>query len=472
MVRGVALSTAGVAALTKQAGQPIDDILANEHHELFVKSIFPQLKALGANVVRVYQVHPTHSHGKSMKILDDNNIYVMVGLATPEHSVKQMTGEYSYATFCRAAQVVDEFQAYDNTFCFSVGNEVEFPGQQASNLRSQHASWSDAEVVAATCRLELTVAQAMKSFARDIKAHIAAKSYRRIPVGVAMQDGPESSWDAHNPNPYQQGLIGTNIIAQYYAAGADDQRMDYIGINCYRYKTVVPAMTHYYDALAGKTEAGALPVPMFLTESGAFGSHDRDWADVIQIYGNPLLCPQLSGQVAFQLLDEGQGFGLYEVSASSGTITLNPRTTPGDGLAALQGQFAAAAGAGRHVKPASTTPTSPTSAPTKVPVEGLKDLTIAWPPLLPTFTAPDTSVTFINAAAVAVAVVQKRHMLGNVPAKARATVKVCKALPTDILDPTTTPWEVVCTVASGVLSDGSVVDNNVGWGGSCNVSSS
>ena len=409
MVRGVALSTAGVAALTKQAGQVVDDILANEHHDLFVNSIFPQLKDLGANVVRVYQVHPAHSHDKSMKILDEHNIYVMVGLATSDHSVKQMTREYDYATFWRAAQLVDEFQAYDNTYCFSVGNEVEFPGQQAANLRTQNPSWPDADVVAATCRLELKVAQAMKSFARDIKAHIAVRSYRQIPVGVAMQDGPESSWGAANHLAYQQGLIGTDVIARYYAAGADEERMDYIGINCYRYKTVVPAMTHYYDALAGKTEAGALPVPMFLTESGAFGSHNRDWADVTQIYQDLLLCPQLSGQVAFQLLDEGQGFGLYEVSAPGGTITLTPRTTPGDGLTALQAQFAAAAGAGRHIKPASSTPISPTSAPTSVPVPGLKDLTIKWPGLLPTFTTPDTSVTIVNAATCKVAVVQKGY---------------------------------------------------------------
>ena len=81
-----------LAALTKQAGQVVDDILANEHHDLFVNSIFPQLKDLGANVVRVYQVHPAHSHDKSMKILDEHNIYVMVGLATSDHSIKQMTG--------------------------------------------------------------------------------------------------------------------------------------------------------------------------------------------------------------------------------------------------------------------------------------------------------------------------------------------------------------------------------------------
>lgn len=465
MVRGVALSTAGVKALGDK------DILANEHHAMFAASIVPVLKSLNVNVVRVYQVDPEHRHDQSMKLLDAHNIYVMVGLATHKYSVNRKTGEYGYGTFLRAAKLVDEFQAYDNTFCFSVGNEVEFPGQMAADLHHDNQHWTAAQVVSATVTLELKVAQAMKSFARDIKAYMAAKSYRAIPVGCAMQDGPQSSWSSSNTNAYQQGLIGTDVIAQYYAAGPEAERMDYIGINCYRYKTVSPPMKGYYDGLVHGNEAVTLPVPVFLSESGAFGQLPRDWADVTHIYEDKRLTAQLSGQVAFQLLDEGQHFGLYDVTAPGGTITLTPCTTPGDGLTALQGAFATAASMARNVGPVATTPVSPTTAPTTVQVPGLTPLQITWPALLAPATLPDVTVTFVNNEPDPVDVVQRYHTFCKVAAGATSPpIKVCRALTTDMLCPSQN-WDKVCSVAGGGLNNGSVVTTPGGpWGGSCSVS--
>jgi hypothetical protein len=309
----------------------------------------------------------------------------------------------------------------------------------------------------------------MKSFARDVKAYMTAKSYRAIPVGCAMQDGPQSSWDSGNPNAYQRGLIGTDVIAQYYAAGHEAERMDYIGINCYRYKTVSPAMTGYYDGLVHGNEVETLPVPAFLTESGAFGHLDREWKDVTTIYTDNVLAAQLSGQVAFQLLEEGQGFGLYDVTNIGGTVTLKPRTSLGDGLEALQGAFATAASMARHVSPAATTPVSPTTAPTTVPVSGLPPLQISWPALLAPASLPDTTVTFVNKASVPVAVVQRDHNFGTIASNGSAGFTICKALTTDMLCPSQS-WDLVCSVAGGTLTNGSVVKNDVSWGGSCDVS--
>lgn len=225
VVRGIALSAAGVEALK------IADILSDDNLDLMNNTIIPQLAGLNVNMIRVYQVDPKNSHKQVMQALSEKGIYVMVGLASSTYSVKQMTGEYSQGTFNHAAQIVDEFQAYDNTLCFSVGNEVEFPGQQASNLKTANPDKTDAEIVQMTVELELEVAKAMRSFARDVKNHITTNNYRTIPVGCAMQDGPQSSWESNNPNAYQVGVIGTDIIAQYYAGGDDSDRMDYIGIN-------------------------------------------------------------------------------------------------------------------------------------------------------------------------------------------------------------------------------------------------
>ena len=58
------------------------------------------------------------------------------------------------------------------------------------------------------------------------------------------------------------------MVAQYYAAGSADERVDYIDINTYRYVNTSSGHgpLNAYDGLA--TEVVNLPVPVFLTESG------------------------------------------------------------------------------------------------------------------------------------------------------------------------------------------------------------
>ena len=325
----------------------VDDLLSDDNLDLMNSTIIPKLSYLNVNMIRVYQVSPSNSHVKAMHTLARNGIYVMVGLATSTHSVKQMTGEYSQSTFDHAARLVDEFQAYDNTLCFSVGNEVEFPGQQAANLKAENPGRTSADIVRMTIALELKVAQAMRSFARDVKNHIRINGYRPIPVGCAMQDGPQTSWESTNPNAYQVGLIGTDIIAQYYASGDASERMDYIGINTYRYVPGGPMSA--YDGLA--CEATPLPVPVILTETGGLGGQ-RTWEIVPKLYTRAQLYPQLSGQVAFQMLEEGAGYGLFDVHYNGGTVTLT--ATANGGAGDLSSEFGTAAR--EPLKPVAITP--------------------------------------------------------------------------------------------------------------------
>ncbi len=467
VVKGVALSASGTALA-------IDDILADEHHSLMVNTIIPALVNLNANCIRVYQVNPENSHKKTMASLEASGIYVMVGLATSTHSVKQMTGEYSYGTFLHASRIVDEFQGYDNTFCFSVGNEVEFPGQQASNLNSASPTSTAAQIVTATIDLEVNVAQAMKSFARDIKAYIKTKTYRTIPVGVAMQDGPQTSWENTNPNLYQVGIIGTDSIAQYYASGSEDERMDFIGINTYAYQSGATPL-NAYDRLA--TECSMLAVPAFLTETGAIAT-PRTWAIVPQMYTDKNVYPQLSGQVAFQLLEEGAGYGLYDVSVASGTVTLTASTN--GGAVALGTEFGKAVPA--PLNPASAKPTGKTTAPASVgsnpavPVSWL-DLRTPY-----TYRVPEASITIENYAVDEVQIVQMDTVIGTVAAATKSTsstsptsvtMKVYSGISLSIqaLNATTNAWDALCGVAASNVKAGITVQTNVTWGvyAGCNV---
>lgn len=479
IVRGVALSASAVYSMTKGvlSEKPvleIDDILADQNHDFMKNTIMPALNDLNINCVRVYQVDPNNSHAKTMQALSDAGIYVMVGLATATYSVKQMTGEYGYGAFYHAARVVDEFQAYSNTLCFSVGNEVEFPGQQAANLKKAKKGASDATIVADTVALELKVAQAMKSFARDIKGHISTKGYRSIPVGAARQDGPQSSWESTNPHAYQVGLIGTDTIAQYYAAGDASDRMDFVAINSYRYASGGPMAA--YDGLA--TETSALPVPVFLSETGAVvgspPSAARDWKIVPEMYSRSELYPQLSGQIAFQLLEEGAYYGLYSVQkATDGSLSL--AASPYGGLTALQTEYAAAMAL--PVNAAATTPVAPTTAPATAGSN--PQITPAWPTgLLPqkTFKAPDAEISIENSAAYEIQITQMGMVMGTVAAGSLqsptpGSMKVISGIALSIQANNGGNWDAVCGVAAPNVQSGITVKTDVAWGAytGCNV---
>jgi hypothetical protein len=466
VVRGVALSASGAPGLG------IDDILADAHNALMVNTIIPVLTKLNVNCIRVYQVNPQNSHALSMTSLEEAGIYVMVGLATPTYSVKQMTAEYNYGTFLHASQVVDEFQAYDNTLCFSVGNEVEFPGQQASNLNAvKSAATTDAQIVSQTLTLELAVAQAMKSLSRDIKAYITSKTYRAIPVGAAMQDGPQTSWESTNPVAYQVGLIGTNHIAEYYASGDSTERMDFIGINSYRYQSGLSGMHRAYDTLAA--ECSTLPVPVVLTETGAL-AQPRTWAIVPEMYTRAELYPQLSGQVAFQLLEEGAGYGLYDVSVIDSIVTLTASANGGAAdLAAAFGKTEPS-----PLNAASATPAAPTTAPVSFGSNPV--VNVVWPAsLLTPYTVlvPDTQITIENYSTFPIQISQYGTVFGTVPAAENnqspvsEQMKVIKGAALSIQADNGGTWDALCGVAASNIKENMTVRTDVTWGeyAGCNV---
>ncbi|MEO9526853.1 hypothetical protein [Roseibium sp.] len=473
MIRGVAVDAASVTALK------YDDVLA-DHHFSTMKAIFDKAIDLNINCIRVYALNPNYSHKQAMDHLKAHGIYVMVGLASAENSVHQMSGAYAQATFVHAARLVDEFQAYDNTFCFSVGNEVNFPGQQAANLKKAHPDKTDAEIAQLTVDLECTVAQAMKSFVRDVKHHIKNQGYRSIPVGMAMQDGPQSSWTNSNPQAYQRGLIGTDTLQQYYAAGTNDaDRADFIGINSYRYESGQgPGGLDAYDGLA--EEASRLPVPVFLSESGDIVGPTRDWKIAAHVFKTAALRDQLSGQVAFQLMDEGAGYGLFTVSESGGSVTLTAasQTSVTDLTNVFQECFTTppyfAAGQPNH----------PTSAPTSFGSNPEVTLPKGWPNLLTlkTFSPPTTDITVENYNTTSkIQVVQQVNdsylVLGVLQPATSATSPTSRtirlysqtAINIQFYDAKTKKWDQVCGVPAKSVKAGKTVKTDVKYGGACNL---
>ncbi|SMD33162.1 Glucanosyltransferase [Reichenbachiella faecimaris] len=441
MVRGIALSTS-------MAMNGTNDLLADTNYDYIKNIILPHLTYLGVNTVRVYQVDHTLNHNKVMNLLSDSNIYVMVGLVTLSISVDRINPKYTLDLYNRITSVAQEFCAFSNTFAFSVGNEVVFPGEIYTAMGNNAKAAND------TIKKDAAV---IKSMIRDLKGYMNTKSLRAVPVGVAMQDGPASTLKAW-------GGIGTDVVAQYYAAGNSAERADYIGINTYRY--VNPSTGHgplnAYDGLA--SEVTSLPIPVFLTESGGLNipadsqapDSTRDWAIVTQVFNNPTLYQQLSGQVAFEFFEKEGFHGLFAQNADpSKTLIEFTYGQYNGGYKQLAAQFQTAS---RISVPAAGTTPSPSTAPAK-----------CNPPLLPC-PAPNIKLSIENYAPKVLKVVQNTVVIGTLPegsANSPSTTPITASndwplLIQDEVSPSN--WEPVCQVSADKLKDGKVIKNNVSWG--------
>jgi hypothetical protein len=437
MVRGVALASNNNAK----------DLLSDANFDYLNTQLLPHLQDLNVNTVRVYQVDLTAGHDKAMALLQANGIYVEVGMATSRVNINRVDPAYSSALRNRIRAVIDAFAKYPNVLAFSVGNEVVFPGNiyaYVAKIESPRQCSSTNECVARAVNLEKMDAAVEKSLIRDAKKYLKSKGLA-IPVGMAMVDSPQASVDP-------AGLVGTDIVAQYYACGDDDDRADYIGINTYRYLPGGPMSA--YDGLAQAVKA--LPIPVYLSESGAVGDSNkpqtRDWKIVGQDYTRKALIDTLSGQVAYEFFNETNNFGLYVEDAAM------PETAWG-GADALGAQFLQ--GSTMTVPMPSANP-----GPIACPVN-------FNPPLLPPGAA--ISVRVKNYATAALSVVQNSITLTKVLPAVQGSpsvteVQIDKTQDLWILDQAHS-WNAVCKVNGGILSDGWLVLNNVVWGtGPCNVS--
>ena len=185
------------------------------------------------------------------------------------------------------------------------------------------------------------------------------------------------------------------------------------------------------------------------------------------MYTNSHVYPQLSGQVAFQLLEEGAGYGLYNVSKSGNSVTLS--ATAKGGAADLATQFAKAAG--EPLNPIATEPVGPTDPPTQAGSDPVVDIT--WPDkLLPlkTFTSADATITVENYATVEVQITQGGQVMGSIAAAAsgtqptRGSVAVAAGVALSMQGHNGQNWDAICGLPAASVKDSITVKNDIAWG--------
>lgn len=119
------------------------------------------MQTLGANAIRVYHVDASGDHTSCMSTFSDAGIYLFVDLDTFTTAIDPDVPYWNETQYTAFQKVMDEFQQYDNTAGFFVGNEV---------LTTANNS---------------IAAPYVKAAARDMKAYRNSKGYREIPVGYS-----------------------------------------------------------------------------------------------------------------------------------------------------------------------------------------------------------------------------------------------------------------------------------------------
>jgi hypothetical protein len=183
------------------------------------------------------------------------------------------------------AAVMDNFQKFDNTIGFFVGNEVIAKANQSN------------------------AAPYIKAAARDMKAYRDAKGYRKIPVGYCAADIAELR----------------PMLQNYLACGTNSSEpIDFFGLNAYEWCGNVDFNTSGYTIL--NDQAAGYNLPIFFAETGCNTVPPRDFADQAAILG-PLMTDRWSGAIIYEWIEEANNYGLISYGPALAA------TATGDGIA-------------------------------------------------------------------------------------------------------------------------------------------
>ncbi|KAG9820875.1 glycoside hydrolase family 72 protein, partial [Aureobasidium melanogenum] len=231
------------------------------------------MKTLGANAIRVYHVDPEADHQACMKTFADAGIYLFVDLDTFTTQIEQDTPAWNQTQFDAFSKVMDEFQQFDNTAGFFVGNEVLTTGNGS------------------------VAAPYVKAAARDMKAYRNSKNYRNIPVGYSAAD-----ISSLRPNLQNYLACGTN----------SSDALDFFSLNAYEWCGESSYQVSGYEQLTQNiTEYN---IPIFFSEVGCNTPKPRTFDDQAAIFG-PEMSPYWSGVIIYEWIQETNDYGLVSYGA-------------------------------------------------------------------------------------------------------------------------------------------------------------
>ncbi|TVY64258.1 1,3-beta-glucanosyltransferase gel1 [Lachnellula suecica] len=239
----------------------------------------PYFTKLGINAIRVYAVNNAVSHDDCMNALAAAGIYLILDTDTPLYSLNRDDPKESYnSVYLQSVfATIDAFANYTNTLAFLSGNEV------------------INEVNNTDC------APYVKAITRDMKQYIAARGYRSIPVGYSAADVDANQF----------------LMAEYMNCGTDDQRSDFYAINDYSWCDPSSYTTSGWSQLIQNYTGYS--IPLFMSEFGCI-TNTRTFQEVAALYSTEMTSV-FSGGLVYEYSNEGNGYGLVDISGDTVTIT-------------------------------------------------------------------------------------------------------------------------------------------------------
>lgn len=245
-----------------------DPLVDNEQCQLDAKL----MQSIGTNAIRVYHVEAQQDHSACMKTFANAGIYLWVDLDTFNTQIEQGAPHWNQSQLAAFEKVMDEFQQYDNTAGFFVGNEVITLGNGS------------------------VAAPYVKAAARDTKAYRDSKNYRKIPIGY-------SAADISSLRP---------MLQNYFACGTNEsESLDFFSLNAYEWCGQSSYSVSGYNML--EKNATDYNIPIFLSETGCNKPPPRTFEDQASIFGT--MSDHWSGAIIYEWIQEANNYGLVSYGA-------------------------------------------------------------------------------------------------------------------------------------------------------------
>ncbi|KAI9164144.1 1,3-beta-glucanosyltransferase gel2 [Paramyrothecium foliicola] len=290
-VRGLAYQPGGQSAFKGDGDDKHDPLSIPE----ICKRDAPVIQSLGANVVRVYNLHSDLNHDECVTVFNNAGIYLMLDVNSPlvnSHINKENpSSTYHRGYLENIFKTMDAFKGYDNVIGFFSGNEIIDTKEHAEENTPY-----------------------LRAVVRDMKRYLARHSDRFIAVGYAATDTRSESG---------AGADSVTDLWNYLRCSSDEEddmaRSDFFAVNIYSWCADATWQESGYPELVQDFNETSLPV--FWSEHGC-NVNPRLFNEVPDMYGRDEMIKTFSGGVVFEYSDEENEFGLVKIDEDDGSVEL------------------------------------------------------------------------------------------------------------------------------------------------------
>ncbi|KAK7994627.1 Glucanosyltransferase-domain-containing protein [Apiospora marii] len=272
-IRGLAYQPGGQSAFKSDGADRFDPLSRPDQ----CRRDAAVIQSLGANVIRVYNLHADLNHDECVTVFNNAGIYLMIDVNSPvvnTHINKENAkSTYHHGYLENIFKVVEAFKGYSNVMAFFAGNE------------------------------------------QYIKKH----ADRFIAVGYAATDTRSASGAGKDSVVDLWNYLGCSIEDEE----DDMSRADFFAVNIYSWCGDATFQESGYPELVKDFAETSLPI--FWSEHGCnepVGS-PRPFNEIAAMYGRDDMVKTFAGGIVFEYTQESNKFGLVKMSNSKDTEKSN-----------------------------------------------------------------------------------------------------------------------------------------------------